>query len=91
MEEIGSHDVVVEFGGVFAVEGEPLDFAADFAASRLVPVIPGAGAAEFHDIITSKLLCLRKSTIFCHAYFVRGELDPFYEREKWKVRKPRNS
>ena len=39
----------------------------------------------------SELLCLHKSTIFCHAYFVRGELNPFYEREKWKVCRARNS
>ena len=48
-----------------------------------------------HELATekfvSKLLCLHKSTIFCHAYFVGGELNPFYEREKWKVWRARSS
>ena len=39
----------------------------------------------------SKLLCLHKSAIFCHAYFVRGEFNPFYKKEKWKVCRARNS
>lgn len=29
----------------------------------------------------SKLLCLHESAIFRHAYFVRGELNPFYMKE----------
>lgn len=39
----------------------------------------------------SKLLCLHKSAIFCHAYFVRSEFNPFYKKEKWKVCSARNS
>lgn len=51
VEEVGAHDLVVELGGPFTVEGEPLNFAADFAATGLVPVRFGTGTAEIHDVI----------------------------------------
>ena len=53
VEEIGAHDLVVELHGSLAVQREPLDFAAGFATSSLVPVIFGAGTAEFHDMVAS--------------------------------------
>ena len=49
VEEVLSHDVIVELSGASNVEREASDFAADFALLSFVAVIFGSSGSEFGD------------------------------------------
>ena len=51
VEEIFSHDVVVELPGASCIEGESSDFAADFAMVCFVPVVLGFSGSEFGTLV----------------------------------------
>jgi len=49
VEEVLSHDVIVELSGASDVMREPSDFAADFALLGFVAIILGSSGSEFVD------------------------------------------
>ena len=52
VEEVLSHDPIVELSGASDVEREPSDFAADFALLSFVAVIFGSSGSEFGDEVS---------------------------------------
>ena len=52
VEEVLSHDIIVELPGTSNVEREASDFAADFALLCFVAVIFGSSGSEFGDVIS---------------------------------------
>jgi len=52
VEEVLSHEVIVELSGTSDVEREPSDFAADFALLGFVPIIFGSSGSEFGDEVS---------------------------------------
>ena len=51
LENVPTHDIIVQLGFALAVETEPTDPALDFTILGLVPVILGASRHEFGDVI----------------------------------------
>ena len=49
VDQILTHDVIVELLGTANVQGEPSHFAADFALTGLVTVVLGTSGGEFCD------------------------------------------
>jgi len=52
VEEVLSHDVIVELSGASYIEREASDFAADFALLGFVAVIFGSSGSEFGDEVS---------------------------------------
>ena len=52
IDEVLTHDIVVELLGPTDVQGEPSHFAADFTLTSLVTVILGTRRGEFGDAVT---------------------------------------
>ena len=49
VDQVLTHDVIVELLGAANVQGEPPHFAADFALTGLVAIVLGARGGEFGD------------------------------------------
>ena len=58
VEDVLSHDVIIQLGFAFAVELEPPHFAFDFALFGFVPIILGTARHEFfHVIVVVQFTC----------------------------------
>ena len=58
VDQVLTHDVIVQLLGAADVQGEPSHFAADFALTGLVAVVLGARRGEFGDAVAIiQLIC----------------------------------
>ena len=53
VENVLTHDVIIQLGFALAVETEAADLALDFTLLGFVPIILGTARHEFHDVIVS--------------------------------------